>query len=157
MNLQPQFMTFLTISALPPSKKDIGQQKFQLQIYHNLVKSIQRQKISITNLGHILGTPLDFQDIIQNQRKISNKNLSLTFPISALTKSFLISIINLSHPFPISALPAQLKKKNCVTKNLITNLSHTHWPNVRITLKSLLSNKSFNNQIKTYLANLCPT
>lgn len=96
MNLQPQFMTFLTISALPPSKKDIGQQKFQLQIYHKLVKSIHRQKncvttkkISITNLGHIRGTPLGFQDIIQNQRKISNKNLSLTFPISALKKTSL--------------------------------------------------------------------
>lgn len=131
MNLQPQFMTFLTISALPPSKKDIGQQKFQLQIYHNLVKSIQRQKISITNLGHILGTPLDFQDIIQNQRKISNKNLSLTFPISALTKNFLISIINLSHPFPISALPAQLKKKK-------------------------LCNKKFNHQFITYTLAQCP-
>lgn len=139
MNLQPQFMSFLTISALPPSKKDIGQQKFQLQIYHKLVKSIHPQKkcnnkkISITNLGHILGTPLDSQDIIQNQRKISNRNLSLTFPISALTKNFLFSIINLSHPFPISALPVQLKKTTCVTKNLIANLSHTYWPNVSIT------------------------
>lgn len=132
MNLQPQFMSFLTISALPPSKKDIGQQKFQLQIYHKLVKSIHRQKNCVTtkNLNNQLRThPLDFQDIIQNQRKISNKNVSLTFPISALTKKFPY----LNYKF-ITSLP-----NLCITSQLKKNLC----------------NKKFNHQFITYILAQC--
>lgn len=150
-------MTFLTNLC---TTKYIEQQKFQLPIYHMLAQSLHCQKncsatkISITNLEHNLGKSLDYQEIVQKQRKISINNLWHTWPISALPKK----IPYLNHQFITSLAnlcTTHAQTKNWATKILITNSSHNS--PISALPKNIFSNKDFNNQIRTYLANLWTT
>lgn len=136
MNLQPQFMSFLTISALPPSKKDIGQQKFQLQIYHKLVKSIHPQKNCVTT------------------KNLNNQLRTHPWHTSGLPRYYSKSKKDLKQKF-ITYFPnlCTNKKLPFLNYKFITSL-----PNLCITRsikKKNLCNKKFNHQFITYILAQC--